>query len=586
MAQASCALLQLYGDHSVNDVVVPAMHERDNEALALSVWRQMWPALRREFAFTTAEEGALSGFDFGCTLRFSSDAFELHDGVRVQSSQGFDAMMEDLPYAGPTGLRSFLARYAIESPRPRSAAVQLASFYLDLGDAGPLERLRTAQTLIIEGRMPRLARDLVADAVRAADGFEQCLELAHILRDTPVDAECGPLVQRLSALSSPQVNILLDACQSDVAHSFGASLFRELVLELPGSTVARGASERSRLSIAKLRPEILAMKEWWPSDDAARAELLSQLPSMLEVDWSAVLQALKPGLGPRTVAALLHVFIEGADQLGIELFAQRSDEVRDVVAQWFVSEDARLKLLASSLSTVTSDQLEALALAEIGQVPPFRLTDGWLQLFRSLEHRSVAGDATLIVGYLVALEVEDMLALQIGHIVFEPLYRAVKSYRLTSREMRYLESSLAKWNSSAYGLDAMVRSAVTKWPTTHSDCGALRLSRDPGQVLALAREVRRRSGIQSLQSALLSPELSEEVKECLSTYLQQGEAKKGWVAISMVVATSVADPLSPLMAATNSARRHAASPVGAVGGLVVAVFNQVVTLQRASPAPG
>lgn len=235
--QATTALAKLYGPQYVDDVIVPSGQDQDNQVLALALWRQMWPALRRQFAFTTAEGASLPGFGFSCTLRFSSDQSNDVAPHTLDDIPGFHALLDDLPAGGPTPLRTFLSRYVIESRQPRETAVQLAGFFEHLAELDSVERLNLAQPLIAKNRLPRLEKDLVADAVSNASDFKQILYLARTLRDTPIEIQLDALMRRV-AIEPDRLGALLHASQSDVEGSFGSSLFERLVCQLPLTLVS------------------------------------------------------------------------------------------------------------------------------------------------------------------------------------------------------------------------------------------------------------------------------------------------------------------------------------------------------------
>ena len=523
--QATTALVKLYGPRHVDDVIVPSGPDQDNQILALALWRQMWPALRRQFAFTTAKGASLPGFGFACTLRFSADQNIDVTLDPLDEVQGFHALLDDLATGGPTPLRTFLSRYVIESSQPRKTAVELAGFFGRLAELDPVERLDLAQPLIAKNRLPRLAKDLVADAVNNASDFEQILYLARTLRDIPVGMKPDALVKRV-APDLDQLGILLNTSQSDVEGSFGSILFEGLVLQLPLAHVSQAATQSNRIKMAQLRPETVSQKEWWPSEDSERAQLVGILADYDEIDWGCVLNVLSPTIGPRTVSALLVALADGAEQIGMELFAWAGPQIIDVVAEWFVTRPTALKRLAVSLGTVGPEQLKALTQAQIRQPPPFRSQEGWAEIFTAAGDAAAFCDASLTIGYLLSLSAQEALSLQLGRLVFEPVYLARDTYRLGRSEMRYLDLSLRRTGISLNGTGAIVQSALEKWPVQDSDCGALAFCKSQTLVFALAREVDFRGGVTFLESALENRQLRDEVKEYLSAYLQERKTMK------------------------------------------------------------
>lgn len=372
---ATTALAKLYGPQYVNDLIVPSGQDQDNQILALALWRQMWPALRRQFAFTTADGASLPEFGFSCTLRFSSDQHADVTPLPLAEAQGFNTLCDDLPRGGPTPLRAFLSRYAIEDSHPRRAAVELADFFSCLASLDPIERLDLAQPLIAKNRLPRLAKDLVADAIKSAKSFDEILYLARTLRDVPIGIETGTLIQ-LVAPEPDRLGVLLDTAQSDIEGSFGSLVFESLVHQLPLTQICRAATQNNRIRIAKLRPETVSYKEWWPLEDSERAQLIGILTDYDKVDWKNILNVLLPTIGQHTASALLIALADGAEQIGMELFVRAEPFIKDVVAEWFITRPAALKRLAASLQTVSLEQLKALTHAQLRLPPHFKPKKG------------------------------------------------------------------------------------------------------------------------------------------------------------------------------------------------------------------
>ncbi len=523
--QATTALVKLYGSQYVDDVVVPSGPDQENQILALALWRQMWPALRRQFAFTTAEGASLLGFGFACTLRFSADQNIDVTPDPLDDFQGFHALLDDLSAGGPTPLRTFLSRYVIESSQPRKTAIELAGFFEHLAGRNSIERLDLAQPLIAKNRLPRLAKDLVADAVNDASDFEQILYLARTLRDIPVDIKPDVLVKRV-APALDQLGILLNISQSEVEGSFGSLLFEGLVHQCPLALVSRTATQSNRIKMARLRPETVSQIEWWPSEDSERAQLVGILADYDEISWGHILSVLSPTIGPLTVSALLVALADGAEQIGLELFTQAGPQIKDVVAEWFVTHPAAFKRLAVSLRTVSPDQLRALTQAQLRQAPPFRTQEGWADIFTSVGDTSAFCNSSLIIGYLLSLDMQGALSLQLGRIVFEPLYLARDAYQLGYSEMRYLDLSLRSSGISSNGTEAIVKSALEKWPVQDSDFGVLAFCKNQTLIFALAREVDLRGGVTLLESACENQQLRDEVKEYLNVYLHKRKTMK------------------------------------------------------------
>lgn len=530
LSEATTALAKLYGPQYVDDIVLPSGQDQDNQVLALALWRQMWPALRRQFAFTTAEEASLPGFGFPCTLCFTAyKNFDATPCYLPGEVQGFNALLDDLPAGGPTALRTFLSRYVIESREPRQTAPQLADFFGHLEGIDAVERLNLAQPLIAENRLPRLAKDLATDAVNHASDFDQILFLAQTLRDTQVGIQSDVLIERAAA-EPDRLGVLLSETQSNVEGSFGASLFEGLVRQVPVAYLSKAATAANRLKLAKLRPETTSHQEWWPSDDTERAQLVGVLADYDGINWGAVLNVLSPSLGPRMVSALLIALDDGAEQIGMELFLHGKPRIKDVAAEWFIKRPIAFGRLASVLQTVSPEQLKALSQAQLRQRPPFRLNDAWRAIVAAAGSVVLCSDESLTLGYLAALDLQGSMSIQLGRLVLDRLFQACQTYQLGGSERRYLELSLRDRNIASYGATAIAQSALEKWPVNPADCGVLTFVQNRELVFALAHELDRREGLGAVEAARHSRQLSEAVTEYLDAYLRKRETmrKAAW----------------------------------------------------------
>jgi hypothetical protein len=175
---------------------------------------------------------------------------------------------------------------------------------------------------------------------------------------------------------------------------------------------------------------------------------------------------------------------------------------------------------------VSPEQLRALTQAQLRQRPPFRAQEGWSDIFAAAGDAAALCNASLTIGYLLSLDMQGAFSLQLGRLVFEPLYLARDTYQLGRSEMSYLDLSLRDSGISSNGTGAIVKSALEKWPVQDSDCGALAFCKSQTLVFALAREVDLRGGVTLLESACENRQLREEVKEYLSVYLHKRKTMK------------------------------------------------------------
>jgi hypothetical protein len=154
--RARMALAGLYRDGAVHDLVLRSRDPIADEELALALWRQMWPRLRRNFLFATCASGRLEGVRTGFSVLISrdaprEDAEKLLDAARrLAVRPGFSLLLQDLPKRQPAPLRRFLWRYSSDAKDPRAAGIALADVYERLAQGRGLEALVSAADLIRE----------------------------------------------------------------------------------------------------------------------------------------------------------------------------------------------------------------------------------------------------------------------------------------------------------------------------------------------------------------------------------------------------------------------------------------------------
>ncbi len=155
--------------------------------LALSIWSQQWPRLRRSFSFTTRHaierQGAINSAELQLVARFPG-SFRLTQSpdirpVALTGDRTGPAAFEKAPeWLGracedvqrPGRMRMFLKRYGADVSGGRSAFAGLATAYLTLGDG---DRVRSARgfaaavrTSFPTGEAQRLKADVLTGSLR------------------------------------------------------------------------------------------------------------------------------------------------------------------------------------------------------------------------------------------------------------------------------------------------------------------------------------------------------------------------------------------------------------------------------------
>lgn len=309
--RAPRVLHHLYGRASVNRFIVPASEAARDEVLAMALWRQMWPGMRRDFAFFTKGTSALMEVPTGTAMCFSVDpgltsTFDSRVPTAAEYEvAGFARLLRDLPRRGPTRLRRFLGRYAYDAIKPRVAVPALATLFNERRKPG--DALASFQRLL--GSYPgidRLKRELLLACVsdrtdlgslaRALDLF--ALEPSFISSQVLEDAlRKSPAVERDAAR-------LLAAVAQAPGDTIGDQTFIALVRQLPLSVLASYGTGTTRGRMLMLRPELSSQPAFWDTTDNERIALEQQAIET-EVDGILLLEGMGPRLSSQEAQALL-----------------------------------------------------------------------------------------------------------------------------------------------------------------------------------------------------------------------------------------------------------------------------------------
>ena len=276
--RAARVLGTLYSDAPATRVELPTGSPGRDEALALAVWRQMWPGLRREFAFFTRIAGEAPAAAAGCALRFDAGG-----GVATRAGEddlppaAMATLLADLPHPGPTPLRTFLGRHAYDAPEPRREVGPLLALMARL-DEGPAAVARAAAAAYPRrGSMPRLKRDLLSAAF-ADPGIEAVAGVVEAFRheDLPVaPAYLADLVRRdpRGAIRS-LVRAATPSRPGELGHAVLAEVLR---VARPAELADLDLDADAKVELARACPDVAREPAFWPGDPVAAGALLRSL---------------------------------------------------------------------------------------------------------------------------------------------------------------------------------------------------------------------------------------------------------------------------------------------------------------------
>lgn len=506
--RAMDALLQLYGDTPEREIVLPSADAEADEVLALALWRQMWPALRRDFAFFTSPSDGPASLHAGCSLRFSnsSNTISPHLG---SFCFGYEALLNDLPNPGPTPLRAFLSRYVIEGKSPRKLAVRLAELHSESGTAG--EKLNRIRAISNNDPLPRLIRDVFVEEFGKTQDIGEMIATVKTFRNEPIDVDIKGMLKHVDQLSDENLHDLLGATQPSAEEEVGGRIFIEVIRTCSLSKLASAVDHSYRSIVIRLRPEIASVATFWPNDDVERAELIEAAEAAF-LNVSDGVQIFGKGIGPRTAIALL----KRSDQFtpsDAKLFlAADNREVVEAVATWIVQAPYRLAVAADAAELLPHWSLDALFHALILSATPVSDAANWIRIIFIATNGKDAplSCASLILGYICAIAIDGEESLSLAQKIYDPLQQAVRQFRLSDVETDYLRRNLL--SSSWYLRDAISQSAVRKWPVSRKDAGALFISSVGRHIDDLVEGILSIQGISALEDALTSTRLPLETQ--------------------------------------------------------------------------
>ena len=471
------ALWQLYGASAQRTIVLPS-DGASNEILAVALWSQMWPALRRRFAFLTGSATRAPKFDAECSLHFQRGCLE--DFASAASDgfeEGFQALARDLLARGPTDLRAFIGRYAIEAKRPREIVPALALLH-DIELREPLTvKLEKIRALKETSDLPRLIRDTIVDGLRQALHEEDLFALVEEYRNQPAPKNLENSIAPLAERNDVDKVGLLIATQPTREGELGALIFDSVTKGAPVQTLIE-AAERGieRKALLNVRPELWTISNFWPKSDEARvafAREVGRAPTMADI---LSLFESNIGLG---VADIALQDTNATLQNGLDLLDRVVPQAASTVAEKAILNSKWIETFGSHPELVSTRQCRILCNALIQRGAEFSFPECWMAL---ILHQFAHGDGQfetpfLTVGFATSLNIPAQRALKIAKLTYDPLVKAVRAHKLSREEEHFLS---ANFPSSHYRTlrHMLAAGVVEKWHTTGINPQALSISSD------------------------------------------------------------------------------------------------------------
>lgn len=517
------ALSQLYSDLPMAEAIVLTAGAAADESLALAIWRQMWPAMRRDFAFMTCESDRPLDVEASCVLRFAEPAQWNRErkGVSTPSS-GHLVLAADLPLGASTPLRRFLARYAIEGVAPRSLALQLAEQWLPSNDID----LAGAWAVARNNQLPRLSRDVATQKLEALSTSEEMIDLVGALKNDVLPLSLPALVEKSAALSDTDFAHLLAVTQPSSGDEFGARLFKAVIKAAPLDRVAAASADVGYDLVLHERPEVVQCASFWPVLDQDRANVLSAVSNRLVQPLDEALGLFAGTLGPQTARVLLRQARNEDAVLVASLLGSANAVVREVAADWFMRAPHRLLEYAQNAANVPCPYADELANAVIKADVSLsaNIAVAWSAVLEKVADSGM-GKYLSMVGFLVALGSADEASLGLAARFYDTLLAVVRNDEFSRNEKAYLAARLNHYSRLSR---AMAAAAAKRWPLSSQSAGALCVSNESAHLDDLVKELVIRQGKDKLSSAIRGGQLPPLAEQRAKLYLNDVYSRKFW----------------------------------------------------------
>lgn len=360
-------LAQLYGPLAKNKVRTFSKDDSSDEAIALGLWRQMWPSLRRSFSFSTrasSEDLGLGDVRLTFDLDDYSIAHTRAGGLDSVDIRGLNYLAVDLPKRGPTRLRRFLGRYAYDAANPRLIVPSLASVFAERRD--PVDALSSYESLL--GETPgllRLKHALLLASARDTTNPSSFVKAMGMFAKEPAGTNVAALVEQVRNITHIETSgALIRAVSSAPQDSIGSELLPVLMEVLPLEVLASEVPSRLKPQLLELRRGVARQSSFWPEAKDTRRRLLAKAIE-LGVPVSDLLQGLRSQMTGEDARALIEYDEASLMPLYEVALSTNDDELLDLL-----SGNANfLSLIVSSRAEVTIENLERFASLAILKEP-------------------------------------------------------------------------------------------------------------------------------------------------------------------------------------------------------------------------
>lgn len=350
-------LAGVYGSVARNRIRISSISDPKDEVLALGVWRQMWPSLRRSFSFSTrASAEDLRIGDFGLTFEREESKYGLAEGVSSKDRAGLAYLAKDLPKRGPTRLRRFLGRYAYDAKSPRLIVPSLAAIFAERKDTH--DALSSYETLLRDAPgLLRLKQDLLLASARDRANPAALSKSLLLFAHEPAGSSINSLAAAI--LDAPYIangEVILHVASESPPGSVGNEIFPVLAHVLPIEMLAKEVPAHEKMRLLHLREDVVQQRSFWSAPEAMRHRLLDEAIS-LGIPAEELLVGLTGGL----TASIARKLIEYDHSSMLPIYQQAASEANNEVLDFLPTWPGFISALSKSRIVVPISMLERFA---------------------------------------------------------------------------------------------------------------------------------------------------------------------------------------------------------------------------------
>lgn len=270
------ALLSVYSAEAARVIALTAGTREEDEQLVMALWRQMWPALRRDTAFFSfVDEAPL--VDASCVIHFDANRSTAVTISQRHKIDAVDVLARDLPERSQTSLRAFLARHAFDAAEPRAAVLPLVGLWEVLKGGDAVAILSALAGALPHANPNRLLRTGLEHVVKGGASSSTFVDVLERFGKLPVAGRLEWLAASPFQRDVTDVGVLLDSSAPFPIGTLGSAIFEGLASTAPVETLAAAPCRGETADrLLKIRPDLLEEASYWARQKETQPALIQR----------------------------------------------------------------------------------------------------------------------------------------------------------------------------------------------------------------------------------------------------------------------------------------------------------------------